>query len=130
MKEKDNLAFEKFLLQAGSDLFKRHYNEGEKAKGREKIKAHIKIASQFMQASDIESAEHTLALATLCHAYKALALYDWNWESKIDLTLLRQSIDCFTILGRSIYMSKKTKAYIAEQRLWLCGSHYSKTSTR
>ncbi len=112
--------FENFLLQAGSDLFKHYHNDKAKAAGRLTIKAHIKMASQYLQITEAESVEHYFTLVTLCHAYKALALYDWNWETKVGLDTLRQFIECLTILGCASKLSKKSKSYIAEQRLWAC----------
>ena len=114
------MAFEDFLLQTGSDLFKRYSNDREKEKGRKLIQNHIKTASQFLKKSEIDSEEHTLALVTLCHAYKALGLYDWNWKTVINLAALRQSLECFTILSGVSNVSESSAAYIAEQRLWLC----------
>ncbi len=120
MNEIESATFEDFLLQAGSDLFKRYSNDREKEKRRKLIQNHIKTASQFLKNSKVDSEEHTLALATLCHAYKALGLYDWNWETVINLAALRQSLECFTILSGASNISESSAAYIAEQRLWLC----------
>jgi len=120
MSETERVAFEDFLLQTGSDLFKRYSTDCEKEIGREIIQAHIKTASQFLQSSEVDSVEHTLALATLCHTYKVLGLYDWNWKTVINLGALRQSLECFTIFSGTSKLSENSKAYIAEQRLWLC----------
>ena len=113
-------AFDDFLLKAGSDLFQSYSNDHEKEEGRKRIKQHIKTASKLLQASDEGALEHVLALVTLCHAYKALAVFDWNWETKIDLDALRQFIECLTLLGDVSNLSEKSKSYIAEQRLWAC----------
>ena len=113
-------AFDDFLLKAGSDLFQSYSNDREKEAGRKRIKQHINTASKLLQASDAGNLEHVLALVTLCHAYKALAVFDWNWETKIDLDAFRQFIECLTILGEISNLSEKSKSYIAEQRLWAC----------
>jgi len=120
MNETERADFDNFLLQAGNDLFKRYSNDSEKEKGRKIIQAHIKTASQFLKRSNVDNVEHSLALVVLCQAYKALGLYDWNCETVINLAALRQSLECFTILSDTSNASENLKAYIAEQRLWLC----------
>jgi hypothetical protein len=123
-------AFDDFLLKTGSDLFQSYSNDREKEESRQRIVGHIKTASKFLQASDAKSLEHVLALVTLCHAYKALAVFDWNWETKIDLDALRQFIECLTILGDISNLSEKSKSYIAEQRLWACERYRRALSER
>ncbi len=120
MNETERAAFQDFLLQAGNDLFKRYHSDAEREQGRQLIKTHIKMASQFLKSSDVNSVEHSLALVVLCYAYKANGVYDWNLKTVINLAALRQSLECFTILSDTSNISENVKANIAEQRLWLC----------
>ena len=120
MNETERADFQDFLLRAGNDLFKRHHSDAEREQGRQIIKTHIKTASQFLKDTNIDSVEHSLALVVLCHAYKAFGMYDWNLKTVVNFAAIRQSLECFTILSNTSHTSEKMKAYIAEQRLWLC----------
>jgi len=120
MNETERAAFQDFLLQAGNDLFKRYHSDAEREQGRQLIKTHIETASQFLKNSDVNSVEHSLALVVLCHAYKAIGVYDWNLKTVINFAALRQSLKCFAILSDTSNTSENAKANIAEQRLWLC----------
>lgn len=123
MNETERAAFQDFLLQAGNDIFNRFHSDEEREQAQQLIKTHIKTASQFLKDTNIDSVEHSLALVVLCHAYKALGVYDWNLRTVINLVALRQSFECFTILSDTSNISENVRAYIAEQRLWLCNRY-------
>jgi len=120
MNETERADFQDFLLQAGHDFFKRYHSDAEREQGRKVIKAHINTASQFLKDTEVDSVEHSLVLVVLCHAYKALGVYDWNLKTVINFAALRQSLECFAILSDTSNISETVKANIAEQRLWLC----------
>lgn len=104
-------------------MYRSYSDRADREQIRQEIEDNIETANTLLQSTELNTLEHTLTLGLLCHTYKALGMYDWNYSQQTDLPALRQSIECFTLLGFHPRLSDKCLGMIAEQRLWLCNRY-------